>query len=84
VLTAQFRQDIDCQGDKVVDREGQQQVLRPTFEGIRDSVRELVEKKMDALGRRFTATHNTKLKVEFDRLDTELVKLNKPWRFGVK
>lgn len=43
---------------------GQQQVLRPTFEGIRDSVRELIGKQMDALARKFAATHNKKVKAD--------------------
>jgi hypothetical protein len=45
-----------------VDREGQQQVLRPTFEGIRDSVRELIGKQMDALARKFAATDDMRSK----------------------
>jgi hypothetical protein len=34
--------------DDFVEREGQQQVLRATFPGIRESVKDLVGKKMDA------------------------------------
>jgi hypothetical protein len=48
--------------------EGQQQVLRATFSGIRDSVRELVGRKMDALTREFAATHDMKVKDEIERL----------------
>ena len=39
-------------------REGQQQVLRATFPGIRDSVKELIGKQMDALARKFHETHD--------------------------
>jgi len=55
-------------------------VLRPTFEGIRGSVRELVGKKMDALTRQFHQTHDMQVKGEI----SELVELDKPWRFVVK
>jgi hypothetical protein len=48
--------------------EGQQQVLRATFSGIRDSVRELVGRKMDTLTREFAATHDMKVKDEIERL----------------
>ena len=36
---------------------------------------------MDALGHQFAATHDMKVKEEIDRLNSELVKLDKPWRF---
>jgi hypothetical protein len=48
--------------------EGQQQVLRATFSGIRDSVRELVGRKMDALTREFAATHDMKVTDEIERI----------------
>ena len=75
-LVAQFYQETDPLGDKVVDRDGQQQVLRPTFEGIRDSVRELVEKKMDALALQLTVAHDTKIKVEVDHLKEANLSVN--------
>jgi hypothetical protein len=61
-LVPQYRHALDGHGDRGYDREGQQQVLRPTFEGIRDSVRELIGKQMDALARQFAATHEMKVK----------------------
>jgi hypothetical protein len=48
---------------------------------IRDSVKELVRRKMDALEREFHETHDLKVKEEIDRLAGELVKLDKPWEF---
>jgi hypothetical protein len=41
----------------------------------------LLEKQMDALARQFAATHDMKLKEEIDRLNSELVKLDRPWVF---
>jgi hypothetical protein len=38
--------------------EGQQQVLRATFPDIRDSVKELIGRMMDALARNFAPTHD--------------------------
>ena len=68
-LIPQFRHHaLKARGDKVFEREGQQQVLRPSFDGIRDSVRELVGKKMDALAREFAANHDMKVKEEIERL----------------
>jgi hypothetical protein len=49
-LIPQFRHDALKEGtDDYVDREGQQQVLRATFPGIRDCVRELLRVRMAAL-----------------------------------
>jgi hypothetical protein len=56
-------------------------VLRPSFDGIRDSVKILLEVRMDALARKFHETHDMKVKEEIERLAGELVKLEKPWRF---
>ena len=61
--------------------EAQQRILRATFPGIRESVKDLLGKQMDALARQFAASHDTKVKEEIDRLNSELVKLDKPWRF---
>ena len=44
-----------------VDLEGQQQVLRATFPGIRDGVRELLGVRMDALARKLHETHDMKV-----------------------
>jgi hypothetical protein len=56
-------------------REGQQQVLRAAFPGIRESVKELIGKKMDALARKFHETHDTAVSDEIYRLSRELIKL---------
>jgi hypothetical protein len=48
-LVPQFRHHaLNRHNRNEVDREGQQQVLRATFPGIRDSIRELVGKHMDS------------------------------------
>jgi hypothetical protein len=65
----QFRHHVlNHRGGNDVDREGQQQVLRATFPGIRDSVKELIGRMMDALARNFVATHDMKVKEEIERL----------------
>jgi hypothetical protein len=62
-------------------REGQQQVFRATFPGIRDSVRELLGQKMDRLARDFAATHDMTVKDEIEFLAREYRKLGEPWVF---
>jgi hypothetical protein len=59
-------------------------VLRPSFEGIRDSVRDLLATRLDKLKREFGATHDMKLKEEIERLAPEYEKLKEPWRFVVQ
>ena len=61
--------------------EGQQQVLRATFPGIRDGVRELPGVQMDALARKFHETHDMAVKDELERLLKEYDKLKEPWVF---
>jgi hypothetical protein len=78
------RHALDGHGDRKYDREGQQQVLRPNFDGIRDSVRNLLEIRLDRLTRQFATTQNVKVKAEIDRLTAEYDKLKEPWRFVVK
>jgi hypothetical protein len=80
----QFRHHIGRVREIGYEREGQQQVLRPTFEGIRDSVRDLIGKKMDALARQFHQTHDMKVKEEIERLAKDYGALREPWRFVVK
>jgi hypothetical protein len=63
------------------DRESQQQVLRATFPGIRDAVRELLGVRMDALARKFHETHDMKVKDELERLLKEYGELKEPWVF---
>lgn len=68
-LIPQFRKNLD--GEREHDysaREGQQQVFRVTFPGIRASVRELLGQKMDALARKFAATHDIEVKDEIECL----------------
>jgi hypothetical protein len=77
-LILQYGHELDGHGNREYDLQVQQQLLRPSFEDIRDSVRELVGKKMEALARQFAATHDMKVKVEIDRLSSELVKLDRP------
>jgi hypothetical protein len=81
-LIPQFRSHaFDDRSDNDVDREGQQQVLRATFPGIRKSVYDLVGKHMDRLARKFAATHDMKVKEEIERLVKEYGKLGAPWLF---
>jgi hypothetical protein len=61
--------------------EVQQQVLRAIFPGIRESVRQLIGKQMDALARKFAATHDIEVKDEIERLAKEYDKLKKQWVF---
>src|SRR5262249_40430205 len=81
-LIPQFRHNLE--GEEEHDypaREGQQQVFRVTFPGIRNSVRTLLGKRTDALARKFHETHDTAFSDEIYRLSRELIKLEKPWEF---
>jgi hypothetical protein len=66
------------------DREGQQQVLRATFPGIRESVRVLLEVRVDRLALKFHETKDMKVKDEMWRFSRELIKLDEPWEFVAK
>jgi hypothetical protein len=81
-LIPQFRYHLDPSVE--VDKEGQQQVLRGTFPGIRKSVKDLLEKQRDALARQFAATHDMKVKEEIEQVAREYGKLKEPWRFVAK
>jgi hypothetical protein len=61
--------------------EGQQQVLRATFPGIRGSVRVRLEVRMDRLALKFYETKDLKVRDEIYRLAGELIKLDEPWNF---
>jgi hypothetical protein len=61
--------------------EGQQQVLRATFPGIRDLIRELLRVRMDALALKFHETKDMAAHDEIYRLAGELSKLDGPWVF---
>jgi len=56
-------------------------VLRVTFLGVRESVRKLIGKQMDALARKFHETHDMAVKDELERLLKEYGELGKPWEF---
>ncbi len=79
-LIPQFRYHAQL-NEVDLDIEAQQQALRAIFPGIRESVKDLLGTQMDALARQFTGTHDMKVKVEIDRLSSELVKLDRPWVF---
>jgi hypothetical protein len=64
---------------KYVERKGQQQVLLATFPGIRDSVKELIGKRMVTLALEFHDTHNMNVKNEIEHLAKEYGKLKEPW-----
>ena len=55
-------------GDGGCDLEDQQELLRATFPGIRDSARVLLEVRMDALARKFHETHDMAVKDDLERL----------------
>jgi hypothetical protein len=81
-LIPQYRDHVlDHDRTSEVALEGQQQVLRATFPGIRDSVRILLEVRMDSLTRKFHETHDMKVKDEINRLAREDGKLGEPWVF---
>jgi hypothetical protein len=84
-LIPQFRLVAsDGYGQSDVDREDQQQMLRATFPGVRDAVRELLGVRMDALARRFHETHDVAVSDEIYRLAGEYGKLKEPWVFRLK
>ena len=74
-LVPKFRHHIGGGRETDYQREGQQQVLRATFPGIRDSVKELVGIRMDALVQQFVRNHDIKVKEEIERLAKEYGKL---------
>ena len=80
-LILQYRNALDRDRTTHVGREGQQQVLRATFPGIRSSAKELLGKQIDALARRFAVSQDAKVGEEIERLATEYGKLGEPWVF---
>src|SRR5262245_48299745 len=81
-LIPQFRHNLDGEQEhEYCAREGQQQVFRVTFPGIRNSVRELLGRRANALARKFHDTHEMAVKDEIDRLLKEYGKLGEPWVF---
>src|SRR5215831_4744229 len=67
-LVPQFRHSVENEDQPLERREGQQQVLRATFPGIRNCVRELLGVRTDALARKFHETHDMAVKDEIERL----------------
>jgi hypothetical protein len=49
--------------------------------GIRDSVKELIGKRIDALAGKFVRPHDMKVKDEIERLAREYGKLKNSWIF---
>jgi hypothetical protein len=84
-LIPQFHSNLERTPHVHVDvaKEGQQQVFRATFPRIRDSVRVLLEVRMDLLAKKFHETHDKKVKDEIYRLSKELNKLDEPWSLRV-
>ena len=81
-LIPQFRYHVQRYGQQHWwELEAQQQVLCAIFPRIRESVKELIEKQMDALARNFAATHDMKVKDEINLLAKEYGKLDEPWVF---
>ena len=58
-------------------------MLRATFRGIRDAIRELLGVRADALARKFHETHDMAVKDEIERLLNEYGRLKEPWSFRV-
>ena len=65
-LVPQFRSNLERTPHVHVEvaKEGQQQVFRATFPRIRDSVRVLLEVRMDALAKKFHETKDLKVRDE--------------------
>jgi hypothetical protein len=81
-LIPQFRYHVQRYGQQHWwELEAQQQVLCAIFPRIRESVKDLLGKQMDALARQFAATHDVKVKEEIERLAAEYDKLKELWRF---
>src|SRR5215468_9513704 len=82
-LIPQFRHSVENEEQPLEKREGQQQVLRATFPGIRNCVRELLGIRADALARKFHETKDMAVKDELERLLKVYGELGKPWEFVV-
>ena len=59
-------------------------MLRPSFEGIRDSVRDALGMRLDKLARESATTHDMKVKKEIECLAAEYEKLKQLWWFVAK
>lgn len=81
-LISQFRYHVQRYGQQHWwELEAQQQVLCAIFPRIRESVKDLLGKQMDALARQFAATHDMRVKDEINLLAKEYGKLGEPWVF---
>jgi hypothetical protein len=78
-LIPQFRYFLVHERDVQNGKEAQHQVLCTTFPLIRDSVKTLIEVRMDALARKFHETHDLRIKTDIERLAGALSILKKPW-----
>src|SRR5262249_55763934 len=68
-LIPQFRHNLDGEREhEYAAREGQQQIFRATFPGIRNSIRVLIGKRANALARKLHETHDMAVKDELERL----------------
>ena len=65
LVVAQFRHHIAREHGTENEKEGQQQVLRATFPGVRNSIRELIGREMDALAHDFPDTDDIELKMRW-------------------
>jgi hypothetical protein len=83
-LIPQFRRHLERDPNVDLDTEDQQQVLRATFPGIRESVKDLLRVRIDTLAREFEATQDPNVKAEIGRLSNELATLDQPWVFRPK
>ena len=81
-LIPQYRDHVlDHARTNEVDLEGQQQVLRATFPGIRDGVRELLGSTGGCTSEEIPRAHDMAVKDELERLLKEYGKLKEPWVF---
>ena len=81
LVIARFRHHIAREHGKEHEKEGQQQVLYATFPEIRNSIRELIGREMDALARDFTDTDDMEVKNAIACLAKEYSRLDEPWAF---
>src|SRR5262245_17969093 len=81
LVIARFRHHIAPEYGKEHETEGPQQVLYATFPEIRNSIRELIGREMDALARDFPDTDDMEVKNAIACLAKEYSRLNEPWVF---
>jgi hypothetical protein len=79
LVVAQLRHHISRERGKEHEKQDQQQFLRATFPGIRNSIRELIGQEIDALVRDFPDTDDMEVKNAIACLGREYGKLGEPW-----